>query len=228
MAKSFAYLSLTVVLAMVLSACGQTSVSDAAATPSSTPGTLLSPSPSAPATPTVDPAALAARIKRAVVPADGLHSLGAGAPQEDGAGKFAVTTQCDSALPSDPQLQASYKRTWKTNHGIVQSFVHGYSSTIGGQVVNDVRHLDVTCTSYRLSGENVDRHVLGQYTTKQPAGITDFYAYCEQAAQVFLCFGFLGYDNLVAVVVSISSNIANAKSDLDQVVTIAARSITQA
>jgi hypothetical protein len=224
MAKRTAHLWLMAALTLALTACGQPSGPVAVTTPSSTPATSLSPS----APTLVDPAALAARIKRAVVPPDGLRSLGAGAPQEDGAGQWAVTTQCNAGLPSDSQLQASYKRTWKTSRGIVQSFVHGYSATTGARVVSEVRDLDGTCKSYRAEGENVDRRVLGQYTTTQPAGVTGFYAYCEQAAQVFLCFGFLGYDNLVAVVVSIGSDVAHTKADLDQVLPIAAKSLTQA
>ena len=227
MAKRTACQLLVAVLTLVLSACGQAPARSAVAAPSSTVAASPSPSLSASASP-VDLVALSARIKRAVVPANGLRSLGAGAPHEDGAGKWAVTTQCNSGLPSDRQLEASYMRSWKTSRGIIQSFVHGYTSTTGAQVVNEVRNLDGTCKSYRLSDENVDRRVLGQYTTKQPAGITGFYAYCEQAAQVFLCFGFLGYDTLVAVVVSVGYNFANAKADLDQVLTIAATRLTQA
>src|SRR5262245_3066918 len=128
MAKRTAYPTLAAALTLVLSACGQAAAPGAVAAPSSTVAASLSPSLSPSAPPTVDLVILSARIKRAVVPADGLRSLGAGAPHEDGAGKWAVTTQCNSGLPSDPQLLASYMRSWKTSHGIVQRFVHVYSS----------------------------------------------------------------------------------------------------
>lgn len=221
--------ALTALLLAALAGCGHPRPPATPAKPPTPPSVATTPTPQAASASPVSVAALAAQVKRAVVPANGLATLGAGGPVEDGPGKWAVTTDCNRSLPTDPDMLAGYRRTWKTARGIVQSFAFGYDQqTSGASVLDGVRALNGACTSYRLSDENATRFVLGAYPASRPAGVTGFYAYCERVSTTYLCYGFISHDNLVGVVVSAGQNLTAVHADLNRVLAIAAASLRTA
>jgi hypothetical protein len=162
-----------------------------------------------------------------VVPADAPRSLGI-QQSKDEAGKVAVTTQCDQPLASNPDMQVGFRRTWQTRRGVVQSFVFGYAQVTGASVLSEVRALDGTCKSYELSGENAVRQVVGPYAAKPLTGVTDVYAYSERVGDTHMYFGFLGRDNLVAVVVSVARNATWAREDFDRMLPLGAAALLAA
>ena len=128
--------------------------------------------------------------------------------------------------------QFAPRHTADADQILVHSFVHGFSSLSGAEVVAEVRDLLDSCETYQLDHEEVTRVVLGEHPMTAPPGPDDFFSYCEgtaKSAELHVCYALLAHENLVSVVTNARNGpLQGVQQELEIIVPLAAMMLQQA
>lgn len=180
-------------------------------------------------TPTQD---LKEKIRAAVIPVDGLASIGGPAQTDepDDEDLFRLGRVCDAELPTDKVGETNgLERSWENQKYWVNNLVTGNTKVTAAEAIDAVKTAYGTCKTYTI--ESTQYTIVGPMQLGTLAGVEVSYAWTERSAKGSdkgaVCEAFLGKGQIVSWVTVAASTMDAATTSCKQIVAVAARQLAK-
>jgi hypothetical protein len=188
--------------------------------------------------PPFDRAALAERVKKALMAPGALVNAGVAVKPEDELDVFYPTSNfCNLVVIGEQRLNhVAHLRAWRSRNITVFHTAHGYDKITGKEAVDATRRHSENCKTYeqRYSNGTGKFEILDVVDLGPVAGVDDSFGRCQRSTfdtdpPQIACLAYLGRGKLLAeVVVYYRNTVASASAKLREIVPIAAAALAAA
>jgi hypothetical protein len=183
--------------------------------------------------PTPQASDLKEKIRAAVIPVNGLVSIGGPAQTEepDDEDLFRLGRVCDAELPTDDIGENNgFERSWDSDKFWVNNLVTGNAEVTAAEAIAAVKTAAGSCKNYTV--DSTQYTIVGPMQLGTLAGVEVSYAWTERSVKGSnkgaVCEAFIGKGQIVSWVTVVSSTMDSATSNCKQIVKIAAQQLAKA
>jgi hypothetical protein len=175
---------------------------------------------------------LKAKIRAAVIPVNGLVSIGGPAETDepDDENLFRLGRVCDAELPTDEIGENNgLERSWQNQEYWVNNLVTGNAEVTASEAIAAVKKAYGTCKKYTVDGTQYT--IVGPLQLGTLAGVEVSYAWTEKSVKAnrngAVCEAFLGRGQIVSWVTVAASTADTATTACKQIVAVAAKQLAK-
>jgi hypothetical protein len=188
--------------------------------------------PARQSSPTPAASDLKEKIRAAVIPVNGLVSIGGPAETEepDDEDLFRLGRVCDAELPTDQIGENNgFERSWDGDKYWVNHLVTGNAKVSAAEAIGAVKTAYGTCKTYTIEGTQYT--IVGPTQLGALTGVEVSYAWTERSVKGgnkgAVCEAFIGKGQIVSWVTVVASTMDAATTNCKQIVKIAAQQHTK-